>query len=265
VRGDDAHREVHRLRARVDGQPAAGLGHGKRYLRFHRAVLDCLRAIDAFDDQVRLVEGRIDVALAHAAVIVRPEMRIDRAPLVEVVADLRRGADVEDRLALLELDLDRLDRCPGGVLGLGGHHGDRLALPADVVDGEQRLVGWDAEALEVPVDVVRHVGVRDDRVHAGQRRGLRRVDRADQGAVVRRAQRLAPEHAVDAHVVDVDGAARDVRQAVVAGEACADSLHAGLPGMMVTASSPCGSVSAEARAGATSPRTAAVAASTILT
>ena len=44
---------------------------------------------------------------------------------------------------------------------------DRLALPAHVVLGQQRLVGGDAEALEVPVDVVGHVLVGDDRVHAG--------------------------------------------------------------------------------------------------
>ena len=36
--------------------------------------------------------------------------------------------------------------------------------------GQQRLVGRDAEALEVPVDVVGHVLVGDDRVHAGHRR-----------------------------------------------------------------------------------------------
>jgi hypothetical protein len=210
-------------------------------------VLDRLRAVDALDDEVGLIEGPLDVALAHAAVVVWPEVRIDGAPLVEVLeAGVGGGADVEDGLALLELDRDRLDGGLRRLLGLRGNHRDRLALPAHVVDGEQRLVGWDAEALEVAVDVVRHVLVGDDRAHAGQRLGPARVDRADERAVVRRAQCLAPERAVDAHVVDVHGAARDVGEPVVAGEARADGLHAGLPAP-------------------TSPRTAAVAASTIFT
>jgi hypothetical protein len=226
VRGDDAHREVHRLCARVDDQTPARLGDGQRDLGLHRAVLDRLRPVDALDDEVRLVERRVDVALADAAVVVGTEVRIDRAPLVEVVdAGVRRAADVEDRFALLEDDLDRVDAGLRGLLGLGRHGGDRLALPADVVLGEQRLVGGDAETLEVAVDVVRHALRRHHGVHARERLGLARVHAADQRAVVRRAQRLAPQRAVDADVVDVLRAARDVGDAVVAGESGADGLH----------------------------------------
>src|SRR4051794_41436197 len=36
-------------------------------LRLHRHVLDRLRAVDALDDRVGLVERRVDVALADAA------------------------------------------------------------------------------------------------------------------------------------------------------------------------------------------------------
>ena len=56
VRGDDAHGEVHRLRAGVDRQPPVGLRHGERGLRLERAVLDRLRAVDALDDRVGLLE-----------------------------------------------------------------------------------------------------------------------------------------------------------------------------------------------------------------
>ena len=58
VRRDDAHREVHRLRARVDRQPAARLRHRERDLRLHRHLLDRLRPVDALDDHVGLVERR---------------------------------------------------------------------------------------------------------------------------------------------------------------------------------------------------------------
>ena len=54
VRGDDAHREVHRLRAGVDRQPPVRLRHDERDLRLERAVLDRLRPVDALDDHVGL-------------------------------------------------------------------------------------------------------------------------------------------------------------------------------------------------------------------
>ena len=132
-------------------------------------------------------------------------------------------------LALLVADLDRLDRRVGRGFRLRRHGRDRLAEVAHLVVGEQRLVGRDAEALEMAVDVLRDVRVRDDRAHALHRLGLARVERADRRVVVRRAERLHPERLADADVVDELGAARDVPEAVVAGEPCADGLHAGLP------------------------------------
>ena len=79
---------------------------------------------------------------------------------------------------LLERDLDRLDRGLRGLLGLGRDRCDRLALVANLAVREQRLVAGNAEPLEVPVDVLRHVGGGDDRVHALHRLGLRRVELA---------------------------------------------------------------------------------------
>src|SRR5205823_155135 len=103
-----------------------------------------------------------DVALADLAPVEAAlEVRIPIAPLVEFRRIRIAGlADVEQRLALLEVDLDRVDRGGRGLLALGGDGGDRLALVADVVLGEERLVGRDAERLEVAVDVARDVAVR---------------------------------------------------------------------------------------------------------
>ena len=60
---------------------------------------------------------------------------------------------------------------------LGRDRGDRLALVAHLALGEQRLVGRDAERLEVAVDVLGHVLVGDDRAHAGHRARPRLVSR----------------------------------------------------------------------------------------
>ena len=227
-------------------------------------MLDRLRAVDALDDRVRLVERALDVALADAPVVVRAEVGIDRPPLVDrrpVVVE--RLAHVEERRPLLELDLDRLDCLARGVVVDRRHGRDRLPLVADVVLGEQRLVGRDPERLEMAVDVLRDVGVRDDREHPWECLRLRRVEARDPCMVVRRAQGLHPERPRDPDVVDVGRAPGDVRDPVVPGQPCPNRLHAGLPGISTSASS--GSKLGSTSSGRTSPRRAASTALTILT
>ena len=107
-----------RLRAGVDRQPAARLGHDERDLRLHRHLLDRRRPVDARDDRVGLVERAVDVALANLAdVHLRLEVRVPVAPVVGLRrVGIGRLADVEERRALLELELDRLDRRLRGLL-----------------------------------------------------------------------------------------------------------------------------------------------------
>ena len=158
------------------------------------------------------------------------EVRVPVAPLVDLRGlGVERLADVEERRALLEGDLDRVDRRRGELLALGRDERDRLAEVAHLVLREQRLVGGDAERREVPVLEQRDVLPGDDRVHAGHRLGLRRVQLRDPRVVVRGAKRLGPERAGDAHVVDVRRSAGDVRDAVVAWDSCADDLHSAPP------------------------------------
>ena len=162
VRGDDAHREVHRLGAGVDRQPAAGLGHDERDLRLQRHVLDRLRAVDALDDHVGLLERRVDVALAHAAVVVRAEVRIDRAPLVEASARPGRPRCGCRGPARAPRTPPR-SRRPRPARPPGTWPRRRaMTWPFQRTSlvGEQRLVGGHAERLEVAVDVVRDVLVR---------------------------------------------------------------------------------------------------------
>jgi hypothetical protein len=76
---------------------------------------------------------------------------------------IHRLSDVEERRALVVLDLDQFDRLAGSLLVDRCYGRDRLAFVTDFVDGEQRLVGRDPERLEVPVDIVGDVLVSDER------------------------------------------------------------------------------------------------------
>ena len=261
VRGDDAHREVERLGAGVDREAAVRLGHDERDLRLERHVLDRGGPVDALDDRVRLLEGLVDRALADlAAVHLALEVRIPVPPLVDLRRVVVEGApDVEERLALLELDPDRVDGRLGRVLVLGRDERDRLALVPHLVVGEERLVGRDPERGEVAVLEERHVVCRDHRADAGHRLGLRRVEAGERRAVVRRAERLRPERAGDPHVVDVLRTPGDVLDPVVAGDPCADRLHWTPPRFVIP-----GLVAVTVRSNS-SPRATAATASMIFT
>ena len=76
-------------------------------------------------------------------------------------------------------------------------------------------------------DVVGHVQLTEGQAPGELEIKSIAVAPAHQRRVVGRAQRLGPEHARDADVVDVQRAAGDVADAVVAGKAGADGLHAG--------------------------------------
>src|SRR5207244_8874377 len=116
--------------------------------------------------------------------------------------------------------------------------------------------------LEVPVDVVGDVRVSDHRMYAGECLRLARVEALDRRVVVRRAQRLRPERAANADVVDVLCLPGDVGDAVVPRQSRADGLHAGLPGISTAASS--GSKLGSTRSGWILPFAAASTALTIL-
>ena len=227
VRCDDAHREVHRLRGRVDDEATAGLGHDLADLRLHRNVLDGGGAVDALHDHVSLLEGLVDVALADLTPIhLAFKMGIPVAPVVDLRGiAVERLADVEQRRQLLVGHLDGLGRSDCKRLVVCGDSRDGLALVAHVCLSKQWLIAWDAEPFNVAMDVLMHVLVGDDGMDALHCLGSRRIDRDDFGVVVWRTECLGPERAGDAHVVDVARACRDMLVGVVAWKSSANGLH----------------------------------------
>ena len=102
---------------------------------------------------------------------------------------------------------------------VGGDDRDRLALVADLVPGQHRLVG-DLEPVGLAAG---HVLVREDGVHAADAERGRDVQLADPRARVRAAQRRAPQHPVGPQVGRVREVALDLRDAVGAADALADA------------------------------------------
>ena len=131
---------------------------------------------------------------------------------------------VADGVEHLELDGDQVRGLARGLGVVGGDDRDRLALEAHVAPRQHGLVG----ELEPVGLAARHVGVREHGAHARQRGGGARVERQDQCARVRAAQRRAPEHPLHAHVRRVLELAAHLRDPVRALRAGSDAAG-GLP------------------------------------
>ena len=106
------------------------------------------------------------------------------------------GGGIGDGGQRLVVHLDGLGGEPGGLGMIGGHQRHRLTGVADDVSGQDRLVGvLDAEDAGA-TDVVRG----QHGPHTADDQGGGDVDGADARVGVRRAQGLAPEHAVGPQV-----------------------------------------------------------------
>ena len=138
------------------------------------------------------------VAEANAAAVMALVLEVVLAVIFvdERSAGLKRLLHVEDGRQLLVFDLH-----PGGRLArrrqrLGDHRDDRLALVADLVDGERRLVvGLDLDQAEDRIDVLRHVLVGEDAHDARSLLRLARIDRQDARVVVGAAHHVEMQEA----------------------------------------------------------------------
>jgi hypothetical protein len=104
---------------------------------------------------------------------------------------------------------------------IGRDEGHRLALVANHVLGEHRLVGVLEPAPVSAGDVV----VGEYGVHAGSGQRLADADRRDPRGRMRAAQRCAPQHAVHPQVAAVGELAGDLEDPVWPGRAVADATR----------------------------------------
>ena len=195
---------VRRLVGRPDREPAghpvhAGDGAAGLHRRRVHARVEHLLGDHHVGGGEHLVRERLVAGLPVEDVVVG-------APL-DVVADHRRVrverlAGVHDGRQVVVLDVDQLERVPGGVLVLGDDHRHLLALEAHLVGGEdglhvgaQRRHPGEVERLEG--------GPGDDRPHLRVRLRLAGVDRHDPGVRDGAAQDRGVQHAGDDEVVEV--------------------------------------------------------------
>ena len=181
------------------------------------------------------VGGRRRVAGAHLQVAHEVALGVQVRALPAQLGDLRgavvhlvpvrvpqRADRVGDRLPDLVVDDDPRRGRPSGLRVVGGDQRHRLALVADDVDGQHRLVGQ----LE-PVDpLAGDVVTGQHRLHAGDGERRADVDRADAGEGVRAAERDAPEHVLHPEVAAVGELAAHLEGAVGAGRIVPDPAGA---------------------------------------
>jgi hypothetical protein len=192
---------VRALRAAVKREMLVEVDHRDRRVVLHREVGVALVEEDVFANRVGGLEPLFDVAELH-------RRRLVDVAVVGVVVDLRLGVGegvggVGDGVEHLDVDLDQVARLECDLLGVGGDGGDGIADVAHARLRERVLVlrdGQDAEG-------VGRVLAGDHGPHAGQRLGLRRVDRRDVAVGDVAPKDLAPQHAGEGEVAGVLGAA----------------------------------------------------------
>ena len=142
----------------------------------------------------------------------------------ELLVDQRRavghgGFHVGDRRQLRDVDRDVLRRVERLLARLGDHHGDGVAVEADLVL-RQRVVHGDLDVLgdgpdeRQPADLQVGRRVHADDARHRLRRG--RVDRVHRGVDVRRTHHRHPQHAGEDVVVDEVGLAGDELRVLLA-------------------------------------------------
>ena len=102
-----------------------------------------------------------------------------------------RGIDVGDVSERLVVDLDQRERPACNRVTGSGDRGHRMTFVQDLVASHQVAQG--VVHRRIVADVGK-VGSCDDRLHAGKRKGLGRIDRAHACMWMRTSQHLADEH-----------------------------------------------------------------------
>ena len=193
ARGDLVAVDVEPLGRDVDVDTPLAVGNRDAGLGPEEGLILAAELVDALDRDVALDLG-VAVPDHDRADDVRPRVvavaMAGRRPVGMERLLLGRTLGIDDELERLVLDDDRLGGAARLLRMLGGDEGHRLAVVANAVDGEHRLVG-ELEAVGLAAG---NVLVREDGMDARHRHGLGDVDRDDAGVGVRAAERVPPQH-----------------------------------------------------------------------
>ncbi len=190
------------LARRPDGDRVS-LELGDNCVRLHRVLVDGREGVLALDDDVRVREDSLELAAVDPVAVA--DVPFSFRQLAEAVEQTRPGRSVADKRCVfgqgvLERGHDRqvlvLDddgiQCRGRCGGrLGGHGGDRLAVEADLVDGDDRPVLDGVPEVRVDVGEVAAGQHADDIRH---RLRSRSVDRDDSRVRDRAAKDTTVQH-----------------------------------------------------------------------
>ena len=235
-RGHGAH-HVRRLEGAVDRELAPDLVHrGDAGAGLQRRRVDALIGDQLLDRHRGLGEGtvgRLAVAdLPGEDVVVVLALAVRAVGLVaDVLAQADRAVGhrlegVVDRVELLVLDLDQLDRVGRDVAVVGDDEDDLLVLEQHLAVGQHRLDVAGQGRHPVQLERLQLLGGQHG-AHARQRRRLAGVDALDPGMAIGAADEVAEQHAGQLDVVDIAAAALDEADILLALAGAADAAQRG--------------------------------------
>jgi len=227
--------ERRRLVRGVDDQRiVGGLCHRDERLKRH------VQALLALERVLEHVGGAFECAIRIAAPQVIIERHVGAGAALQVL-EIGKSAGrlehvVDDDVGLHRRDLvvyrrqfvvfgrDQLHRVLGDMRIGGEHHRDRLADVVHLVERQDRLIVEGGTVIGLGNDLV-DVFAGDDAVHAVERTRRRGVDAADAAVRHGRAEHLAVQHAGQAQVMRIFGAAGDLGARFEPRQLSADFTH----------------------------------------
>ena len=216
--GQDAPHMEHDLGGGHHMQPPVGVQLGVGAEGLHHGLVAGLGVIGVLHHHIAVRQHLLHVAVgiraggAEVAAVVRPHGAEGLPALLRVHQHraVQRFVNVQHRGQHLILHLDALQGLPGGLLGLGGHDGYRVAHKADVFIQNEPVIGGGlgpslarhGEAL------LGHVLPGVNGHHPRRAQGGGGVDGLDEGVSVGAAQHLDHKAVRRGHVLGVDGLAQ---------------------------------------------------------
>ena len=212
--GDFAPVKMRVLGGAVHGNNAVFIG-GDAGVRLDEHVGEHGGLIVVLDDDVALVPGLVHIAVLQVLLLVNV---VDRA--VDN-GGIRRGGilNAQNGLVLLVLHLDGVQGLLHQLGGLGGHHGNGVAVAADLVVHQHGLVLQDDADTVLAGNVL--IGAHSHHAGDGQRGG--RVKALYHAMADSAAEHTAIEHVGHLHVGGKLGLARDLLHGVFLDDALAQN------------------------------------------